>query len=59
MPLGGFSGTVRTPTLGRVRDLVRAGRLRFFWFGWFGGPGSALRMHASWLERAGPPAPKG
>jgi len=40
MPLGGFSGTVRTPTLARVRDLVRAGQLRFFWFGWFGGPGT-------------------
>jgi len=40
MPLGGFSGTVRTPTLTRVRDLVRAGQLRFFWFGWFGGPGT-------------------
>jgi hypothetical protein len=40
MPLGGFSGTVRTPTLARVRDLVRAGQLRFFWFGWFGGSGT-------------------
>jgi hypothetical protein len=43
MPLGGFSGTVRTPTLARVRDLVRTGQLRFFWFGWFGwfgGPGT-------------------
>jgi hypothetical protein len=37
MPLGGFSGTVRTPALARVRDLLRAGQLRFFWFGWFGG----------------------
>jgi 4-amino-4-deoxy-L-arabinose transferase-like glycosyltransferase len=40
IPLGGFSGTVRTPTLARVQDLVRAGQLRFFWFGWFGGPGT-------------------
>lgn len=40
MPLGGFGGTVRTPTLASVRDLVRAGQLRFFWFGWFGGPGT-------------------
>jgi 4-amino-4-deoxy-L-arabinose transferase-like glycosyltransferase len=40
MPLGGFSGTVRTPTLARVQDLVRTGQLRFFWFGWFGGPGT-------------------
>jgi 4-amino-4-deoxy-L-arabinose transferase-like glycosyltransferase len=40
MPLGGFSGTVRTPALARVQDLVRAGQLRFFWFGWFGGPGT-------------------
>ena len=40
MPLGGFSGTVRTPALARVQDLVRTGQLRFFWFGWFGGPGT-------------------
>lgn len=40
MPLGGFSGTVRTPTLARMQELVRVGQLRFFWFGWFGGPGT-------------------
>ena len=40
MPLGGFSGTVRTPALARVQDLVRTGQLRFFWLGWFGGPGT-------------------
>ena len=40
MPLGGFSGTVRAPTLAQVQALVRAGQLRFFWFGWFGGPGT-------------------
>ncbi len=40
MPLGGFSGTVRTPTLARVQDLVATGQLRFFWFGWFGGAGT-------------------
>jgi 4-amino-4-deoxy-L-arabinose transferase-like glycosyltransferase len=40
MPLGGFSGTVRTPTLARVQYLVRTGQLRFFWFGWFGGVGT-------------------
>jgi 4-amino-4-deoxy-L-arabinose transferase-like glycosyltransferase len=40
MLLGGFSGSVRTPTLARVEDLIRAGQLRFFWFGWFGGPGT-------------------
>jgi 4-amino-4-deoxy-L-arabinose transferase-like glycosyltransferase len=40
MPLGGFSGTVLTPTLARVQDLVRDGQLRFFYFGWFGGPGT-------------------
>jgi 4-amino-4-deoxy-L-arabinose transferase-like glycosyltransferase len=39
LPLGGFSGTVLTPTLDRVRDLVRTGQLRFFLLGWFGGPG--------------------
>jgi 4-amino-4-deoxy-L-arabinose transferase-like glycosyltransferase len=39
LPLGGFSGTVPTPTLDRVRDLVRTGQLRFFLLGWFGGPG--------------------
>jgi 4-amino-4-deoxy-L-arabinose transferase-like glycosyltransferase len=40
MPLGGFSGTVRTPTLAQAQYLVRTGQLRFFWFGWFGGPGT-------------------
>jgi len=40
MPLGGFSGTVRTPTLARVQALVGTGQLRFFWFGWFGGVGT-------------------
>jgi 4-amino-4-deoxy-L-arabinose transferase-like glycosyltransferase len=40
MPLGGFSGTVRTPTLAQAQDLVRTGQLRFFWTGWFGGPGT-------------------
>jgi 4-amino-4-deoxy-L-arabinose transferase-like glycosyltransferase len=40
MPLGGFSGTVRTPALAQVQHLVRTGQLRFFWFGWFGGPGT-------------------
>jgi 4-amino-4-deoxy-L-arabinose transferase-like glycosyltransferase len=40
MPLGGFSGTVRTPTLAQAQDLVRTGQLRFFWIGWFGGPGT-------------------
>jgi 4-amino-4-deoxy-L-arabinose transferase-like glycosyltransferase len=40
LPLGGFSGTVHTPALARVQDLVRTGQLRFFWFGWFGGAGT-------------------
>jgi hypothetical protein len=40
LPLGGFSCTVQTPPPARVEDLVRTGQLRFFWFGWFGGPGT-------------------
>lgn len=60
MPLGGFSGTVRTPTLARVRDLVSTGQLRFFWFGWFGGPGTGgadegsgtVGEIVSWVRRA-------
>ena len=31
---------MRTPTLAQVQYLVRTGQLRFFWFGWFGGPGT-------------------
>ena len=46
LPLGGFSGTVHTPPLARVQDLVRTGQLRFFWFGWFGGPAPAARTWA-------------
>src|SRR6202035_4398066 len=30
MPMGGFSGTVPSPTLSAVKDLVRTGQLRFF-----------------------------
>jgi hypothetical protein len=30
LPMGGFSGTVPSPTLARVQNLVRTGQLRFF-----------------------------
>jgi 4-amino-4-deoxy-L-arabinose transferase-like glycosyltransferase len=30
LPMGGFSGTVPSPTLSRIRQLVRTGQLRFF-----------------------------
>jgi len=30
LPMGGFSGTVPSPTMSRVRQLVRTGQLRFF-----------------------------
>jgi 4-amino-4-deoxy-L-arabinose transferase-like glycosyltransferase len=33
LPIGGFSGSVPSPTLGHVRHLVAAGRLRFFLLG--------------------------
>jgi 4-amino-4-deoxy-L-arabinose transferase-like glycosyltransferase len=30
MPMGGFSGSVPSPTLAAVKELVRTGQLKFF-----------------------------
>lgn len=60
LPLGGFSGTVPEPTLGRVKQLVRSGQLRFFLLGGgFGtgpgpggtvGSGSQSQLITRWVE---------
>lgn len=42
MPMGGFDGSMPTPTLARVKSLVHAGKLRYFLLGGgrVGGPGA-------------------
>ena len=60
MPMGGFSGSVPSPTLARVKQLVATGQLRFFLLGGaggLGGPGrggadSAAAQVTSWVESA-------
>ena len=44
--MGGFSGSVPSPTLARVKQLVATGQLKFFLLGGaggFGGPGRGGR----------------
>ena len=58
--MGGFSGSVPSPTLARVRQLVTTGQLRFFLLGGaggFGGPGrggaaGTAAQVTSWVESA-------
>jgi 4-amino-4-deoxy-L-arabinose transferase-like glycosyltransferase len=55
MPMGGFSGSVPTPTLAQVRKLVAAGRLHYVLLsgqGGFsrGGSGTALEAVRSWVR---------
>jgi 4-amino-4-deoxy-L-arabinose transferase-like glycosyltransferase len=60
MPMGGFSGTVPTPTLAQVQHLVRTGQLKFFLIsasgsggrGGFGGGGSASSAVDAWVRSA-------
>jgi 4-amino-4-deoxy-L-arabinose transferase-like glycosyltransferase len=60
MPLGGFSGTVPSPTLAAVKDLVRTGQLRFFLISGngasggagFGGGGSTAATIDAWVRSA-------
>jgi 4-amino-4-deoxy-L-arabinose transferase-like glycosyltransferase len=40
MPMGGFSGSVPSPTLAAVKELVRTGQLKFFLTGGAGGGGT-------------------
>ena len=56
--MGGFSGTVPSPTLSAVKDLVRTGQLRFFLISGTGaaagvgsGGGTAAPIDA-WVESA-------
>ena len=60
MPMGGFSGTVPSPTLAAVKQLVRTGQLRYFLvsgagtgagFGGGGGGSTAATIDA-WVESA-------
>jgi 4-amino-4-deoxy-L-arabinose transferase-like glycosyltransferase len=58
MPMGGFSGTVPSPTLAAVKHLVRTGQLRFFLVGGTGagaglgsGGGTAATID-TWVESA-------
>ena len=63
MPIGGFSGFAPEPTLGRIRQLVSGGQLRFFLLGGGqAGPagrntGTELYKITSWVERSCRPVP--
>jgi hypothetical protein len=60
MPMGGFSGTVPSPTLAAVKHLVSTGQLRFFLIsgsasgrsGGFGGGGSTSATIDAWVRSA-------
>jgi hypothetical protein len=63
MPMGGFSGTVPSPTLAAVKQLVRTGQLSFFLIsgvgggagagaGFGGGGGSTAATIVAWVESA-------
>jgi 4-amino-4-deoxy-L-arabinose transferase-like glycosyltransferase len=58
MPMGGFSGTVPSPTLAAVKHLVRTGQLRFFLIGGtgagagLGGGGGTAATIDTWVESA-------
>jgi len=51
MPMGGFSGTVPSPTLAAVKQLVRTGQLRFFLIGGTGAGKYSHRETPSALNR--------
>jgi 4-amino-4-deoxy-L-arabinose transferase-like glycosyltransferase len=51
MPMGGFSGTVPTPALARVRQLVSSGQLKFFLLGSSAGNPTVAAVQ-SWVESA-------
>ena len=57
--MGGFSGTVPSPTLSAVQHLVRTGQLKFFLIsgtgtggGFGGGGGSTTTTIDAWVESA-------
>jgi hypothetical protein len=61
MPMGGFSGTVPSPTLAAVKHLVRTGQLRFFLISgtgtgtgvaFAGGGGSTATTIDAWVKTA-------
>ncbi|MGH3172068.1 MAG: hypothetical protein ACRDN0_40210, partial [Trebonia sp.] len=61
MPMGGFSGSVPSPTLAQVQKLVHSGQLRFFLLnatgnagggpGGLGGGGSTMTVIESWIKK--------
>ena len=58
LPIGGFSGSVPSPTLSHLRHLIAAGKLRFFLLGPAGGQGFPGRARGrqslaitSWVQR--------
>jgi 4-amino-4-deoxy-L-arabinose transferase-like glycosyltransferase len=58
LPIGGFSGSVPSPTLSHLRHLIAAGKLRFFLVGQAGGQGFLGRARGrqslaitSWVQR--------
>jgi 4-amino-4-deoxy-L-arabinose transferase-like glycosyltransferase len=62
--MGGFSGSVPSPTLAQVKELVSTGQLRFFLIGGsgggFGGAGGASSTSSaieSWVQSACPAVP--
>jgi hypothetical protein len=63
LPIGGFSGFAPEPTLGRIRQLVSGGQLRFFLLGGGqAGPagrnsGTELYKITSWVEKSCRPVP--
>jgi 4-amino-4-deoxy-L-arabinose transferase-like glycosyltransferase len=59
MPMGGFSGTVPSPTLAAVKHLVRTGQLRFFLISsgtgagaGLGGGGNTAATIDTWVQSA-------
>jgi len=63
LPIGGFTGFAPAPTLGRIRQLVSGGRLRFFLLGGGqAGPagrdsGTELYKITSWVQKSCRPVP--
>jgi 4-amino-4-deoxy-L-arabinose transferase-like glycosyltransferase len=64
MPVGGFSGSVPSPTLAAVQQLVARGQLRFFLLSppgeqmWrMGGDGGQAQVITSWVRQACAPVP--
>jgi 4-amino-4-deoxy-L-arabinose transferase-like glycosyltransferase len=53
MPMGGFSGTVPSPTLAKVQQLVSSGQLRFFLLSGVAASGSGAKSSSAADSRTG------